>query len=102
VIDQGKLRAAIDRLASFITDFPPSPTEYHVFQFHEIIKILEQASGQDLSHFKISPDRVNSKVNNNPAIHWHTPYASKAFVEHSYFCSRVRGLMSHVKTALEE
>ena len=47
--DQGKWSAAIARFASFIADFPKSPNENNVFQYHDIIKIFEEACGQDVS-----------------------------------------------------
>ena len=99
--DQGKWSAAIARFASFIADFPKSPNENHVFQYHDIIKNFEEACGQDLSQFRIAPDRVNSRGDTKiRGGHWQTPFAASTFVEHTYFCSQVRGLMGYVKTAL--
>ena len=92
---------AVARLADFIADFPPSPNETHVFQYHEIVKILEDASRQDLSGFRIAPDRINSRGDNKKRECWQIPLAVGSAVEHSYFCNQVRGLMDHVKAVLD-
>jgi hypothetical protein len=76
------------------------PNENNVFQYHDIIKIFEEACGQDLSQFRIAPDRVNSRVDSKIRGHWQTPFAASTFVEYTYFCSQVHGLMGYVKTAL--
>ncbi len=102
VRDQVKWSAAVARLASLVADFSQAPNENHVFQYHDIIKILEEACGQDLSQFRIAPDRVNSRVDSNTKGHWQTPFASKTFVEHAYFCTQVHGLVGYVKTVLDD
>jgi hypothetical protein len=102
VRDQGKWSAAVSRFASFIADFPQSPNESHVFQYHDIIKIFEEACGQDLSQFRIASDRVNSRGDRKIREHWQTPFAANTFVEHAYFCSQVRELMGYVKSALSD
>jgi hypothetical protein len=102
VRDHGKCSAAVARLAAFIADFPQSPNQTHVFQYHDIIKTLEEACGQDLSQFRIASDRINSRVDSKTRGHWQTPFVASTVIEHSYFCSQVRGLMGYVKTALDE
>ena len=100
--DQKKWSAAVTRFAGFIADFPQLPNESHVFQYHDIIKIFEEACGQDLSQFRIPPERVKSKLDSKTGRHWQTPFAASTFVEHTYFCTQIRGLMGYVKTALDE
>jgi len=57
VRDHGKCSAAVARLAAFIADFPQSPNQTHVLQYHDIVKTLEETCGQDLSQFRIAPER---------------------------------------------
>jgi hypothetical protein len=63
VRDHGKCSAAVARLAAFIADFPQSPNQTHVLQYHDIVKTLEETCGQDLSQFRIAPERINSRAN---------------------------------------
>lgn len=96
VQDEGKWSAAVSRFAAFVADLPQSPNENHVSQYHEIIKIFEEACGQGLSQFRIAPDRLISR-DNKTRVHWQTPFDPNTFVEHTYFCSQVRGLMGYVR-----
>jgi len=102
VRNQVKWSAAVARLASLVADLSQAPSENHVFQYHDIIKILEEACGQDLSRFRIAPDRVNLRMDSYTRSQWKAPFASKTFVDHAYFCSQVHGLVGYVKTALDD
>jgi hypothetical protein len=102
VRDHGKCSGAVARLVAFLADFPQSPNQTHVSQYHDIVKTLEEACGRDLSQFRIAPDRVNSSANSKTRVHWQTPFVANTVVEHSYFCDQVRALMGFVKTALRE
>jgi hypothetical protein len=102
VRDHGKCAEAVARLVAFIADFPQSPNDNHVFQYHDIVGTLEEACGKDLSQFRIAPDRVNSRANSKTSSHWQAPFVASTVVGHSYFCGQVRALMGYVKTALGE
>ena len=93
--DHGKCSAAVARLLAFIAEFPQSPNQTHVVQYHGIVKILEEACGRDLSRFQIAPDRVNSGANNQTRDTWQTPFVASTLVEHSHFCSQLRALMGY-------
>jgi hypothetical protein len=64
------------------------------------LKIFEEVCGQDLSQFRIAPDRIKSGEDSKMRGHWQTQYAANTFVERAYFCSQVRGLMGYVRTAM--
>jgi hypothetical protein len=100
VRNQQKWSAAVARLASLVADLSQAPNESHIFQYHDIVRIFEDACGQDLAQFRIAPDRVNSRDNRTRG-HWQTPFAAGTLVEHSYFCRQVRGLAGYVKTTLK-
>jgi hypothetical protein len=85
VRDHGKCSAAVARLVAFIADFPQSPNQTDVFQYHDNVKTLEEACGQDLSQFRIAPVRINSRAKSKTMGHWQTPFVASTLVEHSYF-----------------
>ena len=102
--DQKKWSAAVTRFAGFIADFPQLPNESHVFQYHDIIKIFEEACGQDLSQFRIAPDRVKPEEDTTRmasfAGGWQTRHPKKNSVEFVYFRGQVRGLINFLMTVL--
>jgi hypothetical protein len=101
VRDDGKCSAVVARLVSLVADLPQVPSQNNVFQYHEIIEILEEACGQDLSQFRIAPHRLNSRVRTNSS-HWQTRFAPQTSVDHTYFCSQVHGLVGYIKGAIGE
>ena len=48
-------------------NLPASVTENHVRDFHEILGLLEKASGEDLTSFRVSDSRVQRKRPMNPS-----------------------------------
>ena len=53
-----QLNLAATRFAAFVSNLPLSPDELDVFEYHDIIKLFEEACRQDLSQFRIALDRV--------------------------------------------
>jgi len=102
VRDHDKCSAGVARLVAFISEFPQSPDQTHVVEYHGIVKILEEACGRDLSQFRIAPDRVNSRANIKARDTWQARFVASTAVEHSYFCSQVHALMDFVRTALRK
>jgi len=102
VRDHDKCSAAVARLVAFISDFPQLPDQTHVFEYHGIVRSLEEACGRDLSRFRIAPDQVNSTANTRARDTWQAKFVASTAVEHSYFCSQVHALMDFVRTALRE
>jgi hypothetical protein len=100
--DHEKCTAVVARLVSFVADLPKVPSQNHVFQYHEIIKMVEETCGQNLSQFRIASHRLKSRVDTNPRRHWQTPFAPETSVEHAYFCAQVQGLVAYIKKAVGE
>ena len=61
--DLMKWNIALARLSNFIEKFPSCPDEDHIFQYHEIIGLFEEASGDELSRFRISPYGLSPRIN---------------------------------------
>lgn len=100
--DHDNCRAVVARLVGLVADLPQVPNQNHVFQYHEIIKMVEGACGQDLSQFRIAPHRLKSRVDNNPRRHWQAPFVPETSVDHAYFCAQVKGLVAYIKKAVGE
>jgi hypothetical protein len=102
--DQNKLDIATARLKSFVSNLPRSPDEDHVLQYHDIIKFFEEACEQDLSQFRIAPDRVKPEADSTTKAsyrwYWQTRRPKKNFVEFAYFRDQVRGLIAYLMTAV--
>jgi hypothetical protein len=93
-----KLNIAVIRFAAFVSHLPLSPDEPDVLEYHDIIKLFEEACGQDLSQFRIAPDRVKPEVDRTTmapvAGPWQTRHPKKNSIELAYFRSQVRGLIN--------
>lgn len=80
----------------------PPFEEDAVAQFHEIITILEEASGEDLSHFKIPPDQMKPRVvSAQRASYGGRPgtvrYADKKHCDAGYFRSQLEALGNYAR-----
>jgi hypothetical protein len=93
-----KLNIAATRFAAFVSHLPLSPDEPDVLEYHEIITLFEEACRQDLSQFRIAPDRVKPEADSTTmgsvAAPWQARHPKKNSVELSYFRSQVRGLIN--------
>jgi hypothetical protein len=69
-----KWNIALARLSNFIEKFPSCPDEDHMFQYHEIIGLFEEASGDELSRFRITPDRLSPRTNDASSTLWQSLY----------------------------
>jgi hypothetical protein len=102
--DHTKWNIAIARLAGFVSSLPRSPDEDQVLQYHDIIKLFEEAYEHDLSQFRIGPDRVKPKADNTTlasrAARWQTRHPKKSSVEFVYFHGQVRRLIDYLKAVL--
>src|SRR6267142_1422579 len=57
-----KWQLALSRFKGFCSNLPSWPKEDHVNDYHAIISALEEASGHDLSTFRILPERLAPRV----------------------------------------
>ena len=103
--DQTKLNFADTRFAAFVSNLPLSPDEDDILEYHEIIRLFEQAFRQDLSQFRVAPGRVQPEADRTAVGSynggWQTRHNKKNLVEYAYFRGQVRGLIACLMTVLE-
>jgi hypothetical protein len=104
IYNQTKLNIAVTRFAGFVSHLPLSPNEDDIFEYHEIIALFGEACGQDLSQFRIAPDRVKPEEDTTRmasfGARWQTRRRKKNSVEFAYFRGQVRGLINCLMTVL--
>jgi hypothetical protein len=89
--DQNKWDIAIGRFAVFVSNLHGSPSDDQISQYHNIIGLLQEACGHDLSQFKIVPARVRVRA---------APHDKRATTESAYFRGQLKALIDYVKTNL--
>ena len=99
-----KLNIAATRFADFVSHLPLSPDELDVLEYHDIVGLFEEACGQDLSQFRIAPDRVKAEASKTTTAScagpWQTRHPKKNSLEVAYFRGQVRGLIDCLMTVL--
>jgi hypothetical protein len=96
-----KWNIALARLSNFIEGFPSCPDEDHMFQYHEIIGLFEEASGDVLSQFRITPDRLSPRINDASRSCWRSVCRWKN-IEYAYFSYQIGGLISYATNKLAD
>jgi hypothetical protein len=101
--DAKKWRIGVSQLAGLMQHIPTSIDEDAVEQFHGIVKLLEEASGEDLSYFKIPPEKMAPRVTSfQPRAYGGGPgsinYSKKKYCDSKYFYSQVHGLSNYIGT----
>jgi hypothetical protein len=103
--NQTNWNIAVTRFAAFCSGLPLSPDEYDVSQYHDIIKLFEDACGQDLSKFKIASDRIRPATYSTAmASGWggkQAQYHGRNSVDFRYFRGQVRGLIDYMMSVLK-
>ena len=99
--DLMKWNIALARLSNFIEKFPPCPDEDHMFQYHEIIGLFEEASGDELSRFRITPDRLSPRINDASSTLWQS-LCRWEIVEYAYFSHQIGGLIGYATNKLAD
>jgi hypothetical protein len=102
--NQTKWNIAIIRFAAFCSHMPLAPDEDDISEYHDIIKLFEDAYQHDLSQFRIALEPI-SEERSNPALtslqgRWQTRHPSTNVVENRYFRGQVRGLVDFLTTVL--
>jgi hypothetical protein len=103
IIQDGKQwDLGVSKLTGFMKHVREPFDEGHVEQFHGIVTILEGASGEDLSHFKISYDKLQPRIvsaqittdfSSRPG---RVIYSKKKYCDAGYFRSQIDGLASYL------
>jgi hypothetical protein len=102
--DSKKWYKGLSLLAGLMQFVPTSIDEDNVDQFHDIVRLLEEASDEEFSEFKIPAEKLATRsMNLAPG-----PYggfgegfptqSKKKFCDRKYFYSRVSGLSNYITT----
>jgi hypothetical protein len=101
---QAKWNIAVIRFARFVSDLPLSPDEHDVLEYHDILKLFEEACAQDLSEFRIVPNRVKAEADRttkgSSKGHLQTRRPKKNPVEFVYFRGQIGRLIASLMTAI--
>jgi hypothetical protein len=101
MLDEKKWNRGVSMLRGLEQNLPSSIDEGRVNDYHGIVAILEEASGEDLSHFKISPERIKPRVVSvTPGSRYGGPgrvqYSDKIYCNSEYFRSQLAGLVAYL------
>ena len=99
--DLMKWNIALARLSNFIEKFPSCPDKDHMFQYHEIIGLFEEASGDELSRFRITPDGLSPRINGDLSTFWQS-LCRWEIVEYAYFSHQIGGLIGYATNKLAD
>jgi len=97
-----KWNIAATRLAGFCSGLSFAPNDDDISEFHDIIRLFEDAYGQDLSQFRIAPDRISkirSEVGDSLNGRWQARHPVPV-IDYRYFRGQVRGLVDFLTNVL--
>jgi hypothetical protein len=100
--NQTEWNIAVTRFAAFCSDIPLAPTEDDISEYHNIIKLFEDAYEHDLSVFRIPLNRIsNTRTETTASLRgrWQTRQLVP-IVEYRYFRGQVRGLLDFIASVL--
>jgi len=103
MFDQKKWSIAYIKFKGYYANIPPWIKAPEVAYYHELVSALEEASGEDLSHFKIPTDRVKPKAigaqrgsyRGGPG---HTIFSSESYCDDDFLKSQLDALNEYLKT----
>jgi hypothetical protein len=103
MLDQKKWSIAYIKFKAYYANVPSWIKTPEVAYYHELVSALEQASGEDLSHFKIPADRVKPKVVGAQRGSYRgglgrTLYSSESYCDNDFFKSQLDALNEYLKT----
>lgn len=86
---------AYSRLKALKSNVPDPYVHYkYVVEFHQILDLLEQASGADLVRFRIPEWEVKRVVTSESYIGEGRTYSDESYAEASFFRMRVDGVLT--------
>jgi hypothetical protein len=101
--DQGKWNVALIHLAEFVRNLPAMPGENDAVQYHRVIRLFEDVSGEDLSRFMVIDDPLN-RVPSATRVSfwevWNTRQPKKNPFKPAYFHHQVRELLQYLQAEL--
>jgi hypothetical protein len=84
--DDQKWALAFAQLRGFAGNLPNSPAENDVTRYHSILDSLQQASGIDLTAFRIDPARVNPRITGAQRAAYGRPGSGRTFYSREKYC----------------
>lgn len=102
--DPHKWNLALAKLSAFMTYVREPFREEQVQEFHDIVKLIEEASAENLVHFKIPPEKLRVEVvgaqlitdfSSRPSI---PIYSNEKRVDARYFRSQVHALANYLES----
>lgn len=105
--DQKKFAVAYARLVSLRAKIPSFLGEQRVKDYHSIVDALQEASGEDLSSFRIPAEEMKPRI---VAVHprsyrgrpGHATYSDKNYCDREFFERQVNGLHYYIESARRE
>ncbi len=103
MFDRKKWSIAYIEFKGYYGNVPAWIKSPEVAYYHELISALEEASGEDLSHFKIPPERVKPRVVGAQRGSYRggpgrTIYSSESYCENDFFQSQLDALNQYLET----
>lgn len=90
----------MSRFNGYYANMPPWLKAEQIADYHSIVTALEEASGEDLSHFKIPPDKIRPKVISvRPGGHRYPGYAQysqEGYCDSTFFQGQIDGLKNYL------
>jgi len=101
--DIQKWNVGYSMFAGFAANLPRYPDEDDVQRYHEIVTVLEQASGHDLTHFRIVADKLKRRITSmRPGGYsggpGHATYSDKRYCDSNHFRAQVDGLANYLRS----
>lgn len=100
MIDPKKWNLAVARFDAFRLNIPTHFNEETVLHYHGILDDLAAASGEDLSTFKISADKLRHKVasvRRSSTRHGSVTYTQDRYCDSDHFKAQVQGLTRYLE-----
>jgi hypothetical protein len=99
--DYDKWHVAAAKLVALISYPPESADEDLVMQYHSIVTLFEEATGKDLSSFKINDDRLKQKpvrrqIGGPPQM------SAERYCDTRFFLAQLRSLANYMKTIRDD
>ena len=76
-------------------NLPREVTENYVRDFHEILDLLQQASGEDLASFRVPGSRVQPIVTSFNMISGRQTYSDVRYCERAYLLTQMDGVRGY-------
>jgi hypothetical protein len=101
--DDRKWHLAWAQLDAFQKNLPSLVEEKHVAEFHDILKLLDEATGEDISAFRIPDEEVKPRITGilRPAFSGrrpgHTSYSDKKYCDRNLMLRKIDAVYGYFK-----